>query len=312
MIKSSSHRRLRMPLLSICIPNYNRAAFLSKNIDAIGRQANQDVEVVISDNASEDDVERVVNEFRNKYSQVRIIYHRNRTNIGFDRNVIKVVSLATGKYCWLLSNDDSILPGSIIKILALVRKPNKFAFILVNYRRFDNLLKRVTARQMINLNKDLLFDNVDSFYFKRTQSSYFKILGINVLTMSCDIFNRRFWLQSISRTKRFIGHNFIHVFTILDLIRQHPTILFIAQPQAEYVSNNHRTWANFIWRDYRKVLLGYLAEIGYHPGQLKDLRSNIKQDEFNERLLVLIERTGLYSKLFPYIRKIRQLLGHKI
>ncbi|MFZ2202226.1 MAG: glycosyltransferase family 2 protein [Microgenomates group bacterium] len=299
------------PLISVCIPNFNRADFLAKNLAAIGRQADRTIEVVISDNASTEDTRGVVGKFQNKFPNLKVRFHRNRTNVGFDKNVIRVVDLARGEYCWLLSNDDQILPGSLAKIKQVIHTKQP-AFIFVNYSRFDNRVKKVTAARMVDLKRDLHFGNASEFYFWPTPSSYFKLLGINVLTMSCDIFKRKYWRQSITKTQRFVDHNFIHVFTILDFIRYHPQIYVMAKPQVQYVSNNHRPWANYIWTDYRHHLLDSLLRLGYDSTKVKKLKEALKQDEINERLLIKGEKLGIYQKLYPIIRKIRNLLGHRV
>lgn len=300
------------PILSICIPNYNRADFLYKNLLSIGKQSRKDIEIVISDNASTEDVSLVVRKFRDKFPKTPVIFHRNPANLGFDNNVIKVVSLARGKYCWLLSNDDQILPGSLEKLIKIIKRSKPPAFIFINYQRFDNRLKKITSARMVNILKDRYFSDHNDFYFTKTPTSYFKFLGINTLTMSCDIFDRQYWLQSIVRTKQFVGHNFIHVFTIVDMIKNHPSILFVAKPQVRYVSNNHRPWANYIWADYRNVLLSYLLRFGYDKDKVLNLRQFLKQDEINERLLIKGEKLGIYQKFYPIIRMIRNLLGHHI
>ena len=75
------------PLLSICIPTYNRAEFLKDALDSILRQINENnkdkVEICISDNASEDNTEELVEEYQKK-SPIPIIYHKNEKNMGAD------------------------------------------------------------------------------------------------------------------------------------------------------------------------------------------------------------------------------------
>ena len=47
------------------------------------------------------------NKYMESYPNV-IQYYRNEVNIGFDRNVDLVVKRATGKFVWILSDDDYI------------------------------------------------------------------------------------------------------------------------------------------------------------------------------------------------------------
>jgi len=76
------------------------------------------VEVVISDNASTDDTERVAKEFCFKWRNVS--YHRNPTNVG-DQNFPIALGLAVGVFR-KLSNDTILYwPGSIKYICSMVR-----------------------------------------------------------------------------------------------------------------------------------------------------------------------------------------------
>ena len=87
-----------VPILSICIPTYNRSEHLRKTLDSIIRQkefATKQVEIVISDNASTDNTEIVAREYCERYSN--IFYYKNEKNI-IDRNLPLVISRATAIY----------------------------------------------------------------------------------------------------------------------------------------------------------------------------------------------------------------------
>lgn len=102
--------------LSICIPTYNRAAFLGEALDSVIRQATDEVEIVISDNASTDHTEALVRDYQSRFPRIR--YHRNPENLGADRNFLKVVEIAQGEYCWLLGSDDALVDGAIETLLS--------------------------------------------------------------------------------------------------------------------------------------------------------------------------------------------------
>jgi acetyltransferase-like isoleucine patch superfamily enzyme len=102
--------------LSICIPTFNRSSLLNKCIESIVTQEefNNQVEIVISDNCSQDNTKEVVQGYQAKYSNIK--YYRNETNIGADKNILKVLSLGHGEYL-KLSNDYSILKEGSIKLI---------------------------------------------------------------------------------------------------------------------------------------------------------------------------------------------------
>ena len=89
-------------LLSICIPTYNRESRLEKTIDNIISQAlefRDKVEICISDNASTDGTKKVITKFKEKYPDL-VKYNVNEENLGYDRNLLKVVLMAKGRFAW--------------------------------------------------------------------------------------------------------------------------------------------------------------------------------------------------------------------
>ena len=104
-------------LLSICIPTYNRATSLANCLNSIKIAQkfidNIEVEVCISDNASDDNTEEVVKSFE---KEIKIKYLKNYENLGFAKNAIKVVSAASGEFSWLIGDDDLIIPTAFQKI----------------------------------------------------------------------------------------------------------------------------------------------------------------------------------------------------
>jgi glycosyltransferase involved in cell wall biosynthesis len=85
---------IKSPLITICIPTYNREKFLPETLDSIIEQDGfniDDIEIVISDNASVGNTATIVQEYQKKYKNIK--YFRNDENIGSDRNILKVMQL---------------------------------------------------------------------------------------------------------------------------------------------------------------------------------------------------------------------------
>jgi len=101
--------------LSICMPTYNRARFIGEAIQSVICQAGNGIEIVIVDGASTDNTEEVVRGYKEKFSN--LVYYRGEKKMGVDRDMAKSIELARGEYCWLLSDDDMLVPGSIERIL---------------------------------------------------------------------------------------------------------------------------------------------------------------------------------------------------
>ena len=114
--------KIEKPLLSICIPTYNRDTYLEKTINSIiGSKEflEKKVEIVVSDNLSTDNTEKICNAFKKNFDN--FYYYRNEKNIQ-DENFPKVLSLAHGSYR-KLSNDSHIyLKDSLNKMCKIVEE----------------------------------------------------------------------------------------------------------------------------------------------------------------------------------------------
>lgn len=109
----------KQPLLSICIPTYNRAEALRKNLTNIVRLEgfDDDVEIIISDNCSTDNTQEVVEYFSLKHPNIK--YFRNAKNIN-DSNFSTALDHATGEYIKLLNDNALILPEGLIYLKEIV------------------------------------------------------------------------------------------------------------------------------------------------------------------------------------------------
>ena len=93
--------------ISIIIPTFNRSKLLVEAIESCLRQDYQNLEVIVSDNASTDDTSEVVRKY---LSDHRFKYYRNDSNIGMIKNWQKCVyEYISGDFFILISDDDYFL-----------------------------------------------------------------------------------------------------------------------------------------------------------------------------------------------------------
>lgn len=284
------------PFLSICIPAYEGEKYITEALDSVVVQREPLVEIIVADDSLTKSTYKVVSSFKKANPQQKIIYKKNKKTLGFDNNVLNIVSLATGKFCWLLGQDDKLLPGSLNKVLKIIEKYPETALINSNYMRYDNNLKKITAKKMISLDKDQMFKDPNEFLFKPLQDSYFDFLGTNVITMSTDIVNRDLWIKNSRFGKDFMGHNFIHCFMIAKMIKESPRIFYMGKPQVWYRSKNERVWPNDIWKDYNEVFVDYLIKIGYN--RKKAFKIQRKQKKFEKREALIKHK--ILKFIYPY------------
>jgi glycosyltransferase involved in cell wall biosynthesis len=106
------------PRVSIAIPVYNGARFLSATIESILSQTYPDFELIICDNASTDATGKICQAFVQRDSRVR--YYRNEQNIGWAGNHNKVIDLAHGVYFKWAAHDDLLDPTFIEKCVRVL------------------------------------------------------------------------------------------------------------------------------------------------------------------------------------------------
>lgn len=100
--------------VSICIPQFNRIEYLELVLLSIDAQTYDGIEVVISDDCSNDRTEEVVRGYQEKF-RYPIIYERQTSNVGFDANLRRALELGTGDYLFVLGNDDALADPSSIE-----------------------------------------------------------------------------------------------------------------------------------------------------------------------------------------------------
>ena len=94
---------MTQPLISLCIPTYNRATILEATIKRIVSYDSFDssVEIVISDNCSTDNTQTVCDQYVTKYDNIK--YYRNQENT-LDYNFIQALDRGRGIYLKLLND----------------------------------------------------------------------------------------------------------------------------------------------------------------------------------------------------------------
>jgi len=99
------------PKISICIPTYQGETYLQEALDSILAQDFQDIEVIISDDASSDATLDIAERFKSVAAFPVHIHKHTPQGIGANWN--HSVSLAKGEYIKFLFQDDVLLPGCL-------------------------------------------------------------------------------------------------------------------------------------------------------------------------------------------------------
>lgn len=148
----------KQPLLSICIPTFNRCDILNDTLKSIinDEAFDDDIEIVISDNFSSDSTEYVCKKYTDSYSNIK--YFKNNENIS-DRNFYEVLGKASGKYLKLINDTIRFKKGMLLKIKEIISLADgSYSIVFPSLTSFQQ--NKITYE--IN-NKNQLLDKI-SFY----------------------------------------------------------------------------------------------------------------------------------------------------
>lgn len=128
------------PFFSIIIPSYNRGAIIGKTINSVLSQDFSSFEMIIVDDGSTDDTEKIVNQFRSDKIRYLKIVNSERAAA---RN--HGVRSAAGRYLNFLDSDDLLYPHHLSTAYSLIEKSNAPEVMHIRYDIKDEkgkLLKR--------------------------------------------------------------------------------------------------------------------------------------------------------------------------
>mgnify|MGYP000383180639 CR=1 FL=1 len=230
--------------LSICIATYGRGQFIGETLSSIISQIEPEVELVIVDGASPDNTHEIVAEHQKYYPALR--YYRESENSGVDRDFDKAVVYANGEYCWLMTDDDLMMPGAIRQILSSINDGHDLIVANSEVRTVD--FSKVLKPRLLDISSDKEFG-------AETADKFFNEVANCLSFIGSVIIRRQVWLDR-DRSSYF-GTLFVHV----GVIFQHPPIVnvkCIANPlvvirygNAMWTSRGFEIWMfkwpNLIW-----------------------------------------------------------------
>lgn len=168
-----SENKKNMPLVSVCIPNYNYGKYLDHCLESVYNQTYPNLEVLFRDNASQDTSYEIAMKWREKFLQKGIFYSasQNKRNVGSDKNTNLITRDTEGDFIYTLASDDAIHPEFIERCIEVfIHNPN-VGTVITHREEIDEFGKIVRTPP---------FYNTDCIIDGESQAAVYMMSGIAI------------------------------------------------------------------------------------------------------------------------------------
>lgn len=154
------------PLVSINIVTYNRCENFKKSLDSVINQAYQNLEIIISDNNSNDNTEALCREYATKDSRIR--YFKHDENIGLTNNLNFASEKINGEYVLWLCDNETLNVDDVEKCIEFAAKHPEYTAIFFSANTYNKNCELNQNNLNCRINKYLHMNchNICNGFFK--------------------------------------------------------------------------------------------------------------------------------------------------
>lgn len=124
------------PLVSVIVPNYNYAPYLKDRIDSILNQTYQDFELILLDDASNDQSADILYAYQDNPHVSHIIINKKNTGSPFQQ-WFKGIEKAQGEFIWIAESDDLCEPTLLAETVSLLKQHPQVAICFTGSTYID-------------------------------------------------------------------------------------------------------------------------------------------------------------------------------
>jgi len=263
-IEKVIENRKNNPLISICIPTFNRAAQLEKCLNSIYSQIGNDslFEVFVSDNDSTDNSKDVIDKYLNLYDN--FTYNKNECNIGPDKNIALTIEKSKGQYILIHGDDDYFKENTIYPLMDVINKNAESSLLFINV--------------LSNKNDVVIYSGINEFLQATSIAASF----ISSIIIKREAFNK------IEDPFKFVDTSFNQIYLQYNILLNNPNFTLINRSIFNYEGTNPSGY------NFGKVFIKNYLDILYHFTPF-----GLKEELINQDKLQILQTT-----LLPWYKRI--------
>ena len=108
--------------VSVIVPVYNTENYLEKCLDSLVKQTLKDIEIIVINDCSTDNSKKILEKYKNKYNNIKLINNTKNKGIGYNRNL--GIEKAKGKYVSFIDSDDYVEHNMLEEMYNKAEKEN--------------------------------------------------------------------------------------------------------------------------------------------------------------------------------------------
>jgi Glycosyltransferases involved in cell wall biogenesis len=273
-------RGQKMKVLTIAIPTYNRVFTLKQALKYVLQQYSEKIEILVSDNASDDGTEEYMKRICEENKEV--IYIRNKKNMGFLKNFQQCARLAAGKYLLFLGDDDILLPNKLNDLILTIERKDDFAFAFLPAASCGEEMFSL-GRCTYNLKEGEIKEYNDIFLFMNSVGFYSSFCSSIILDTEMA---KKYW-----EMPDVANNMFPHLVVALKAYQEKRKILcFEEDIVAARTSDHSYSIFKTLFKDWKEVIYKYGVEAGIPYKRRKEVFQDTLADFMNE--LIYTYRIG--------------------
>lgn len=182
-----------LPLLSVCVAAYNVEKYIEECLNSI-RDIEKDYdnkEIIIVNDCSTDDTERIVKNWISKNKDIKVIYSRNKKNSWCSWTYYNASNLANWKYITFLDADDFLIEKSFVKKVEMFQRNPDLKIVYGNcytYSKKRWYIANFQGDLKSRLNKPL--DDLREYFYTSNP-----LCSISTSVIDLDFFRKIWWFD---------------------------------------------------------------------------------------------------------------------